>query len=367
MKSSSRINILTAKNNSALKKIRQAIDALDEKILRSIEERMSLALRLSRLKDRISDPQREKQVLNHFKNHAGPLLSEKFVVGLALALIKESKSLQGRKFKLIGFQGEKGAYSEEAALKYDPQLITMPFLEFKEVFDGVSSNFLDYGIVPVENSTEGQVSGVGDLLIASHLKTVAEINYPVHHCLLGVSGTDLAQVRIVFSHLQALGQCRHFLQKYKLEPKPFYDTAGAARMLAERQLKEAGVIASKKCAQIYGLQVLKENIEDFPGNRTRFLIISKEGLTEGAKCSVAFSLKNEPGALSQILLPLAERSINLTRLESRPNKNHPGEYFFLLDFEGSLSEEKIRTSLQELKKRSLFFRFLGCYPVFNQL
>lgn len=365
MKKSSRKNNFPAKNSSAIKKIRQAIDALDEKILRSIEERMSLALRLRRLKDRISDPQREKQVLYHFKKHTGPLLSEKFTVRLAEELIKESKLLQGRKFKLIGFQGEKGAYSEEAALKYDPQLIPMPFLEFKELFDGISNNFLDYGIVPVENSTEGQVSGVGDLLISSHLKIVAEINYPVHHCLLALPGTDRSQVKTVFSHLQALGQCRHFLQKYKLEPKPFYDTAGAARMLAERQPKEAGVIASKKCAQIYGLQVLKENIEDFPRNRTRFLIISKQGLAKGDKCSLAFSLKNRPGALSQILLPLAERSINLTRLESRPNKNHPGEYFFLLDFEGSLTEEKIRFCLKELKKRSLFFRFLGCYPVLN--
>lgn len=202
--------------------------------------------------------------------------------------------------------------------------------------------------------------------MSSNLKIVAEINLPVHHCLLALPGTDRAQVKIVFSHLQALGQCRDFLRKYNIEPKPFYDTAGAARMLAEGQLKEAGVIASKKCAHIYGLQILKENIEDFPGNRTRFLIISKQGLAEGAKCSVAFSLKNEPGTLSQILLPLAQRNINLTRLESRPDKYHPGEYFFLLDFEGSLSEEKIKLSLKELKTKSLFFRFLGCYPVFNQ-
>lgn len=151
MRESSKRKTFTAKNKAEINKIRQAIDTLDEKMLRFIEERMSLALRLSRLKDRISDPQREKQVLNHFKKHTGQLLSEKFVVALARALIKESKSLQGRKYKLIGFQGEKGAYSEEAALKFDPELITMPFPEFKEVFDSISNNFLDYGIVPVEN------------------------------------------------------------------------------------------------------------------------------------------------------------------------------------------------------------------------
>lgn len=364
MSESSKKRIFSQHNNHReINKVRQTIDILDGKLLRLIEERMSLALRLNRLKDKIYDPEREKTVMANFKSYSSPLMNEKFVLGLARQLIKESKRLQRQKYKLIGFQGEKGAYSEEAALIFDSGLITVPCLEFKDVFEAVSQNLLDFGIVPVENSTEGSVSTVGDLLINSALQIVAEINHPIHHCLLSLPGVKLSEIKFVFSHLQALGQCRGFIQIHDFEPRPFYDTAGAARMLSEKQNRSAAAIASKKCARLYGLQVLKENIEDFPGNRTRFLVISKEGAVDGKKCSVIFSTKNEPGALCRALLPLAERKINLTRLESRPNKNHPGEYYFLADFEGSLTDRKIHLALKDLEKHSLFFRFLGCYPV----
>ncbi len=362
-KSSKKRIISRCGDRREIHKIRQKIDILDGKILRLIEERMSLALRLSRLKDYVYDPAREKSVLANFKSQSGILLNEDFVISLARQLIRESKRLQRQKHKLIGFQGEKGAYSEEAAHIFDHDLIPVPFLEFKDVFEAVSRNLLDFGIVPVENSTEGPVATVGDLLITSNLKIVAEINHPIHHCLLGLPGVKLSEIKFVFSHLQALGQCRGFIQSHGFEPRPFYDTAGAARMLSEEQDRVAAVIAGRKCAQIYGLQILKENIEDFPGNRTRFLVISKEKAVDGNKCSVIFSTKNEPGALCRILQPLAERKINLTRLESRPDKNHPGEYYFLADFEGSLAEQKIQLALKDLEKHSLFYKFLGCYPV----
>ncbi|MGB9765688.1 MAG: prephenate dehydratase [Candidatus Saccharicenans sp.] len=345
--------------------LRYRIDRLDEEIMGLMDKRMELAVQTSRFKRKINDPVREQYILNKIKKFHFSFLPKLFAEKIALELIKESKRLQHCSLKLIGFQGEHGAYSEIAASLYNPRLKSIPCPDFSDVFTGVELGLFDYGIVPVENSIEGQVSSVNDLFIEHNIKIVGEVILPIHHCLLTTPGQNLSQIKVVMSHPQALAQCKKFLQKNNLEVQPCYDTAGAAKLLTEAKTAGVAVIAGKKCADIYGLSILKENIEDFPSNQTRFLILARKANSQGDKCSIVFSIKHQPGTLCQVLRLFSEHNINLTRIESRPNKTHPGEYFFLLDFEGSIREAKIKVTLNQVQKQANFYKFLGCYNNFN--
>ncbi len=350
----------TRKTNDLLR-MRNIIDHLDREIMQLIDQRMEFALRINRLKGKISAPEKELLVLEKIKKMPLRLLSNKFTQKIIREIINESKKIQRGNFKLIGFQGERGAYSEAAAFIFNPRLVTIPCPEFEDIFEAVTQGVFDYGVVPVENSTDGQVTAVSDLFITTELKIVAEISLPIHHCLLALLDAKINQIKTVYSHPQALAQCRQFLRQKGLEAKAFYDTAGAARMISEKKIREAGVIASKRCAEIYGLKVLKENIEDYPLNQTRFLIISKTSPGKGEKCSLVFSIKHEAGSLSQVLKVFSEKGINLTRIESRPDKRHPGEYFFLIDFEGASNNKKVKAALNEIRPKTIFYKFLGGY------
>ncbi len=361
MKSKKRGKKEIRKQKDELALLRKKIDYLDQKIIHLIDQRMELALQTRNFKKNITDAQREKSILSNIKKMPLRFVTEEFSQRLIKNLIRESKKLQKKQEGLIGFQGERGAYSEEAAMMFNKKLVTIPCSDFKTVFRGVFEGWFNYGLVPAENSTEGQVNSVSDLFIQYDLKIIGEIILQVHHCLLTLPGLKLRQIRTVVSHPQALAQCQHFIRKNKLEAQPFYDTAGAARMLAEERPSGVAAIASKRCAELYGLSVLKEKIEDYPANQTRFLVLARKGLDQGYKCSIVFSLKHEPGSLARSLNLFAERGINLTRIESRPNKKRPGEYFFLVDFEGSLQEAEIQKALSQVKNQALFFRFLGCY------
>lgn len=345
--------------------LRQQIDFLDQKIIHLIDQRMALAVQTSRAKKNIQDKKREKIILSRVKKICLPFLSENFTEKIIKTIMRESKQLQRNGLKLIGFQGERGAYGELAASIFNRHFKPVPCLDFIDVFRGVEYGWFDYGIVPVENSIEGQVSSVNDLFIESDLKIVGEVILPIHHCLLTLPGQSLSQISLVLSHPQALAQCKKFLKKHQLEPQPFYDTAGAARMISETRTPGLAAIAGKNCAQVYGLSILAENIEDFPFNQTRFLILARKIKTDGHKCSVVFSVRHRPGSLCQILSLFSQHDINLTRIESRPNKTRPGEYFFLIDFEASIRQSKIKKVLNQLEKQATFYRFLGCYKNFR--
>lgn len=182
----------------------------------------------------------------------------------------------------------------------------------------------------------------------------------MHHSLLALPGTDHRDIRVVYSHSQALAQCRHFLSRNSLEPVPFYDTAGSAKMLAEKRPKAAACIASKLSAELYNLDVIKEGIEDLNTNKTRFLVISKEkNNEEGSKCSILFSTEHKAGTLFQVLQLFAENNVNLTRIESIPSE--PGNYAFFLDFLGSEKDENIKTIIDSVKSVTSNFKMMGCY------
>ncbi len=345
-----------------LNETRKKIDIIDTELLKLLNKRMELGVRAKKLKKEIFDASREHEVLERAKKNPCTLLRPEFSEKLFREIIDESKKLQEQELKLVGFQGEHGAYSEMAIKSFDKSAIPIPCTEFVEVFEAVKSGQFDLGVVPVENSIEGAVNPVNDLLVETDIYVVAEINLPIHHCLLALPEMDYRDIKVVYSHPQALGQCRGFIARNKLEPRPYYDTAGAAMMLSNERPKAAAVIASRLCAEIYNLEVLKENIEDYGSNSTRFLVLSREKLVSGGnKCSIIFSTAHKAGALFSVLKIFSDAGINLTRIESRRIRNEPKRFAFLLDFQGSEADDKVAKALEDVKNSTERFKFLGCY------
>jgi prephenate dehydratase/chorismate mutase/prephenate dehydratase len=344
--------------------LRQQIDRIDFELIKLLKTRMEVALKTKKFKADITDSSREDQVIERVKSHSEALglLPPKFSEQLFRRIMEESKKLQAKGYLLIGFQGEHGAYSEVAARRYNSALAYIPCVEFADVFEGVEDGHLDIGVVPVENSLGGAITQVNELLIDTSLHIVGEVKIPVHHCLLTLPETDYREIRVVYSHPQALTQCRDFLNRNRLEPRPYYDTAGAARMIATERPKAAAAVASTLCAEIYNLEVIKEEIEDHEENQTRFLLISREASDEqGTKCSIIFSAAHKAGSLFEILRVFAESRVNLTRIESMPNREDPGNYYFFVDFEGDIHDEKIQQVLEDVQKNTMMYKFLGCY------
>lgn len=352
----------------SLDDLRRKIDLIDYGIVKLLNERMEHVLRLKRLKGRIVDPEREEQVIRNVRRFSGNLINPDFTEGLYRSIMDESRRLQERDAMVIGFQGEHGAYSELAAKTYDHSLIPIPCPEFADVFNGITAYQLDFGVVPVENSLEGSITQVTDLLIAKDLKIVGEVNVPIHHFLLTLPETQGDDIRIVLSHPQAIAQCRGFIEDKMLVAQPFYDTAGAARMLSEQRPAATAVIASALCGELYNLKAVARHIEDHPSNTTRFVVLSRETGTEpGDKCSLMFSAAHEAGTLSDLLGIFSEAGVNLTRIESRPVREDPHQYAFLVDLQGSDREERVRAAIEQVRDRAVRFKFFGCYRSFQEV
>ena len=264
----------------------------------------------------------------------------------------------------VSFQGERGAYSESAAIVFFGNKVeTIPCTTFANALKNTENGDSDYSILPIENSLEGGVGESNDLLLSTNLNVVGEIYHRIHHCLIGTG--PLAEITVVYSHPQALGQCRQFVQENELEIMPTYDTAGSVKMIRELKTDFSACIASKEAAKIYDVPVIQEGIEDNANNYTRFLIFSKEksDKTDNSKTSIIFSVKHEAGALYQIINEFYQNKINLTKIESRPNKNTLGEYNFYVDFEGHQDDSSIKDMLKKLRENSTFLKILGSYPI----
>jgi prephenate dehydratase len=260
----------------------------------------------------------------------------------------------------VSFQGERGAYSEDAAISFFTEKIeTIPLATFAEVIGATEDGKTQYSVIPVENSLEGSVGESYDLLLSTGLTIVGEIYYRVRHCLIGLD--KIENIDTVYSHPQALGQCRKFVQKYKLKAVPTYDTAGSVKIIKDLGKKNISCIASKRASEIYGVPIIAEGIEDTTNNYTRFLVLSKTKLPNGDKTSIIFSVKHEAGALFNILKEFNDYKINLTKIESRPNKSTPWEYNFYVDFDGTQDDPKIKDLLSKINQRSLFLKVLGSY------
>jgi prephenate dehydratase len=249
-----------------------------------------------------------------------------------------------------------------ATLKYfqDPHLLPMKTIE--EAFESIETGKADFAVVPIENSIEGSINETYDSLLKTKMHVSGEIYQRIRHCLVTNKHT-ISTIESVYSHPQALAQCRSYLKKKKLEPIPTYDTAGAVKMIKERKIMNAAAIASKRAAEIYKMEILDEGIEDKKNNFTRFLVLSetKSKPTNNDRTSIIFSIKHIPGALFNILEEFAHRKINLTKIESRPTKEAPWEYNFYVDFEGHAGDNNIKYALQSVKRKSTFFKILGSY------
>ena len=262
----------------------------------------------------------------------------------------------------VAFQGEPGAYSEMATIQYFRNSNLVPMKSLQDVFDALRQGDVDFGVVPIENSTEGSVNETYDLLLDTDFVVSGEIYLRVRHCLIVNKGGGW-NIRSVYSHPQALAQCRRYLQGRKLATVAAYDTAGAVKMIKQKKAMKVAAIASRRAAELYDMDILEEGIEDSKNNFTRFLIISKIRTKSTGRdgTSMIFSVKHIPGALYSILEVFANRNINLTKIESRPKKEKPWEYNFYVDFEGHIDEKIINEAVESIKKKAAFIKILGSY------
>lgn len=344
-----------------LKDLRDRIDALDSKILKLINERMERAILTRKLKaGSVEDPGREKEVLDKVRRNVRGLADSDFCIRLYQEIMGESKRLQAQTLSTIGFLGEHGSNSELACRAWNPAVVPIPCPEFAEIFDGVEQGIYDYGVLPVENTLGGMVGPVNNLLIYTGLHVVDAIDLPITYSLMTAPGADYREIRKVYSHPQALMQCRSFIARAKLEPIPHSDTAGAAMMISEERPDNAAAIANPLCAELYGLDVVKEGIQDAAVNRTRFFVLSREpSKARGSKCSIVFKTENKAGALFKTLEVFAGAGINLTRIESVPDA--PGEYAIFIDLVGSLEDKAVSGAIEKVRALTAGLRILGCY------
>ncbi len=266
----------------------------------------------------------------------------------------------------IAFQGARYAFSEMASKQFFGEDIEcVPCKAFEDVFQTVEDGKAAFGVVPMENSLTGSIHRNFDLLLEHDLKIVGEVFLRVEQHLIANPGTKISDINTIYSHPQALEQCRLFLTSLdSVEPVASYDTAGSVAMIRDKKMLNAAAIASKLAADTYGMQILKEEIEDIPENFTRFYVLSKEPqkFNTADKTSVVFSMKNIPGALFKALSVFSLRDIDLVKIESRPLRGKPWAYIFYLDFAGDMVEERCQNAIRHLEEITNLLKVLGSYP-----
>jgi chorismate mutase/prephenate dehydratase len=347
--------------------VRDRIDALDRDILRLISERAACAKEVARLKAANGDtqfyrPEREAAILRRIKEqNPGPLDGEE-VARLFREIMSACLALEQP--LAVAYLGPAGTFTQAAALKhFGHSVSTIPLGDISDIFREVEAGSCHFGVVPVENSTEGVISHTLDMFMRSPLRIAGEVSLRIHHHLMSRQA-DLADVRTVFSHQQSLAQCRGWLDRHLVnaERVAVGSNAEAARMAANES--GCAAVAGEAAAEIYDLKLLANRIEDEPGNTTRFLVIAKgDSPASGCdKTSLLLSCRNESGGLHRLLSPLAQHGITMTRIESRPSKRGIWDYVFFVDIQGHRDDGVVTKALDSLRKEALLFEVLGSYP-----
>ncbi len=350
---------------------RNRIDSIDQQIHELLNERARVAKQVGASKIaqgmQTADfyrPEREAQVLRKaIERNKGPLKNEEIV-----RLFREimSACLAQEEPLKVAFLGPEGTFSQQAVLKhFGHSARALPMGEIREVFEEVQAGHADFGVVPVENSTEGTVNNTLDMFLASPLKICGEVELRIHQHLMGKM-QGLTQISRVVSHQQSLAQCRHWLDEHL--PGIERITASSNAEAARRARDEAGTaaIAGQTAAEVYGLNLIAHDIEDRPDNTTRFLVIGRKSFEASGndKTTLLFSAGDtkSPGSLHRLLGPLARNNISMSRIESRPSRKHKWDYVFFIDVQGHASEPPLKQALEALKKEASLFRVLGSYP-----
>jgi chorismate mutase/prephenate dehydratase len=355
----------------ALDQIRSRIDVIDGELLKLLNERAACAQQVAEIKsDNAGDeapvfyrPEREAQILARVKAaNTGPLGDDD-----AARLFREiiSCCLALEQPLTIAYLGPAGTYTEAATVKQFGHFASNLALgTIDEVFREVESDNAHYGVVPVENSTEGMVNHTLDCFMNSELKVCAEVELPIHHSFLAAPATDKDAIETIYSHQQSFAQCRRWLDSHYpgIDRVPVNSNAEAARLVGART--DCAAVAGEMSAERYGLRTLAANIEDQPDNKTRFLVIGKQrvGPSGKDKTSILVSTRNEPGALYKVLEPFHRHGISLTRIETRPSLTGTWTYVFFIDFDGHESAPEVARVLADVAGVAMEVRSLGSYP-----
>lgn len=374
-----------------LEQLRQQIDRLDSQLLPLFLERMKVCSRVADYKRQVGmpvlDAEREQQLLaDKLKLLKEPGMEDEvyefFHAVMSISRVRQTRELSDRKERVrigrmlensrlpkenptVCYFGSEGAYSEEAAIGYFGSGVRRFFAKtFEDAFVSLKENRADYAVLPIENSSTGTIADVMDLLEKYSYFITGEIDIPIHHCLMGIPGAKLSDIRKVYSHEQGILQSREFLQTLSdVQCETYHSTALSAKAVAERKDKQLAAIAGKRNAEIYGLEILAENINSSAVNTTRFVVISKcpEISPECNKVSIAFTLPHESGQLHRLLACFAQGGLNLLKLESRPIPNRRFEYMFFVDFTGNLLEKQVREVTDSVIEGTQAFKLLGNY------
>lgn len=371
-----------------LAKLRQQIDIIDKQIVELFEKRMNVVLGVAEYKKThntgVLQTSREEQVLQKAVDNLNDKEYGSAVRQLMTEIMSLSKDLQKSKISQEsalkgyvrkpmdksakkGFYGDRGSNSEQAMIDFFGDNNGESYATFEEVFAALKRGEIEYGVLPIENSSTGAITEVYDLLRKYDYYIVGEQWVSINHCLLGVKGAKLEDIQEVYSHHQAITQCDNFLSQYKWKIVPYKSTASSAKLVAQSNDKTKCAIASKINAQLYGLDILKENIQSQSCNYTRFIIISRYLLEseENNKTSIVFALNSQPGALFNSLKYFAKNDINLLNIESRPVENSPESYYFYTDLEYPCNSAKLNEALNYVKEISTFFDIVGEYKKGN--
>ena len=351
-----------------IKKIRKKIDLLDEDILELLNKRAQEAVNISKEKqkskesDNFYNPEREAQVMRRIKElNKGPL-TDQSISKLFREIMSACLSLESR--LKVSYLGPEGTYTHLASkTHFGDSVFPKACASVEDVFASVEKRDSHYGVVPVENSTQGIVSSTLDMFMRSSLKISGEIEIMVSHNILSKS-ENLSRIKKIYAHPQSFAQCKQWLEKNCSSSDRINASSNAEAALIASKEKDSGAIASEAASDIYDLNIISKNIQDNHNNSTRFLVIGNRETNPSGKdkTSIIVSTKNDSGALYSLLEPLSKNNVSMTRIESRPSKHNNWEYIFYLDLDGHIQDEPLRKANDEIKKEASLYRFLGSYP-----